>query len=82
MSVSVRWVDNCYCINEHTIGLLQLPNTLAETIFQAEKDILIRCSLPINQCRGQAYDGAANMSGIRKGVQALYVHCLTHSFNL
>ena len=90
MSVSVRWVDNCYCINERTIGLLQLPNTLAETIFQAEKDILIRCSLPINQCRGQAYDGAANMSGIRIGVQALfkkevpqvlYVYCLTHNLN-
>ena len=91
MSVSVRWVDNCYCINECTIGLLQLPSTLAETIFQAEKDILIRCSLLINQCQGQAYDGAANMSGIRKRVQALfkkevrqalYVHCLTHSLNL
>ena len=35
MSVSVRWVDNCCCINERTIGLLQLPNTLAETIFQS-----------------------------------------------
>ena len=91
MSVSVRWVDNCYCINECTIGLLQLPSTLAEIIFQAEKDILIRCSLPINQCQGQAYDRAANMSGIRKRVQALfkkevpqalYVHCLTHTLNL
>ena len=91
MSVSVRWVDNCYNINERTLGLIQLPNTKAETIFQAEKYVLIRCSLPISQCRGQAYDGAGNMSGIRNGVQALfkkevpqalYVHCLTHSLNL
>ena len=69
MSVSVRWVDNYYDIYERTLGLIQLPNTAAETIFRAAKDVLIRCSLPINQCRGQAYDGAANMSGIRKGVQ-------------
>ena len=54
-------------------------------------DVLIRCSLPINQCRGQAYDGASNMSGINNRVQALfkaeakqalYVHCLAHSLNL
>lgn len=88
MSVSVRWVDNCYDIYERTLGLIQLPNTAAETIFRAAKDVLIRCSLPINQCRGQAYDWAANMSGVRNGVQALfkkealYVYCLTHSLNL
>lgn len=55
------------------------------------KDVLIRCSLPLSQCRGQAYDGASNMSGIHNGVQALvkretiqalYVHCLAHSLNL
>ena len=91
MSLSVRWVDDSYEIYERTLGLIQLPNTTAETIFLAAKDVLIRCSLPINQCRGQAYDGASNMSGINKGVQALfkkeakhalYVHCLAHSLNL
>ena len=41
------------------------------TIFHAIKDILIRCCLPLSQCRGQAFDGAANMSGVRNGVQAL-----------
>lgn len=52
---------------------------------------MIRCSLPISQCRGQAFDGASNMSGTRNGVQALikgeearalYVHCLAHSLKL
>jgi len=47
--------------------------------------------LPINQCQGQAYDGASNMSSINNGVQALfkaeakqalYVHCLAHSLSL
>lgn len=53
--------------------------------------MLTRCSLPLSQCRGQAFDGASNMSGIRNGVQALvkqeearalYVYCLAHSLNL
>lgn len=91
MSFSVRWVDKNYDIHEDTLGLIQLPNTRAETIFSAIKDVLIRCSLPSSQCRGQAYDGASNMSGINRGVQALfkseankalYVHCLAHSLNL
>ena len=88
---SVRWVDNYYHIHEDTLGLIQLPNTRAVTIFSAIRDVLIRCSLPSTQCRGQAYDGASNMSGINRGVQALfkseankalYVHCLAHSLNL
>ena len=91
MSISIRWVDTDYDVHEDTLGLIQLPNTRAETIFSAIKDILIRCSLPMKQCCGQAYDGAANMSDTRNGVQALfkresphtlYVHCLAHSLNL
>ena len=91
MSFSVRWVKEDFTIHEDTLGLVQMPNTKSLTIFNAMKDILIRCSLPLSQCRGQAYDGAANMSGIRNGVQALfkseackalYVHCLAHNLNL
>ena len=42
-------------------------------------------------CRGQGYDGAANMSGHLSGAQAFisnkyplakYVHCVAHSLNL
>ena len=72
MSISIRWVDTNYDVHEDTLGLIQLPNTRAETIFSAIKDIMIRCSLSMKQCCGQAYDGAANMSGTRNGVQALF----------
>jgi len=91
MSLSIRWVDEYYTIHEDTLGLFKLPDTKSKTIFCAIKDILIRCSFPLAQCRGQALDGAANMSGIRNGIQALvksespqalYVHCLAHSLNL
>ena len=55
------------------------------------KDVLIRSSLLLNRCRGQCYDGAANMSGRRTGVamqiqqeepRAIYLHYMGHSLNL
>ncbi len=85
MSLSIRWVDSSFTIHEGVLGLIQLPDTKAVTIIGAIKEIVIRCSLPLSQCRGQAFDGAANMSGVKNGVQALmkseasqalYVHCL------
>lgn len=47
--------------------------------------------LPLEKCRGQAYDGASNMSGhirrVAAGLKqeesaALHVHCLAHSLDL
>ena len=85
---TVWWVDHSYNIHEDTLGLIQLPDTKAAMIFLA---VLIRCYLSINQCRGQAFDGASNMSGIKNGAQALfkaeakqelYVHYLAHSLSL
>ena len=61
--MSIRWVDNSFEIYEEPIGLFRVPNTSAKTIFEAIKDILTRCNLPLSLCRGQAYDGAANMQG-------------------
>lgn len=90
-NLSIRWVNNNYAVSEDPVGLYCLPNTAADTLCKVIKDILIRCSLPLSLCRGQAYDGAANMQGIRNGVAtriqrenpaALPVHCLAHSLNL
>ena len=89
-------MNSCFCpfaglmiITKYMKNLLalfmQLPDTKALTIFSVIKDLLIRCSLSLSNCRGQAFDGAANMSGKNNGVQALikkeekcalYVHCL------
>ena len=51
ISISIRWVDSSYEVHEDTLGLFQLPNTKAQTLFTVIKDVLIRCSLPISQCR-------------------------------
>ena len=70
---------------------MKICDTKAATIFKEVKDLLLNCPLLIAQCKGQGYDGASNMSGIRNGAQALfkqeearalYVHCLAHSLNL
>ena len=91
MCISIRWVSSSYEVHEDALGLIQLPDTRAQTMFGVVKDVLVRCSLLLSQCRGLAFDGASNMSGIRNGVQALfkreenralYVHCLAHSLNL
>ena len=51
-----------------------------------QKDLLIRCSLPINQYQGQAFDGASNkqVQALVKAEtkQALYVHCLAHNLSV
>uniref|UniRef100_A0A1X7UFP5 DUF4371 domain-containing protein n=1 Tax=Amphimedon queenslandica TaxID=400682 RepID=A0A1X7UFP5_AMPQE len=71
--------------------MMEMQQTDALTISNALKDVLLRCSLPRQQCRGRSYDGASNMAGHLYGVavhlqgeepRAHYVHCLAHSLNL
>ena len=50
MFLSVRWVNK---LSEDTLGLMELTNTKALTIYNEIKDILIRCYLPLSQWREQ-----------------------------
>ena len=90
-SCSIRWVTKDYDIHEDFIGLVYVPRITSEVITSAIKDILIRCNLPLTLCRGQGYDGAANMmghlNGVAKQIQeveytAIVVHCFAHCLNL
>lgn len=91
LCVAVRWVGDRFDIFEDAIGLVQLDETNAECITAAIIDVLTRCNLDLSHCRGQAYDGAATMSGAYSGVatrvsvhepRAFYVHCSAHNLNL
>ena len=84
-------MDNSFQIHETPLELIQVPKTNSETLAIVVQGCLIRLTLPIGQCRGQAFDGAANMSGHISGVAAriqqsepiaVMVHCLAHSTNL
>ena len=68
MSICIRWVDKDFQIHEDPLEMIQVPETSALTLTDAIKDCLVRFSLPVGQCRGQAYDGASNMSGYLSGV--------------
>ena len=90
----IRSVDLNYDIHEDligTVGTVHVPDTTSATLTIVLKDFLVRCVLPLESCRGKAYDGAANMIGRLSGVaqqiqseqpEAIKVHCLAHSPNL
>ena len=91
LAIYIRWVDRCYEVHEDLIGMVHVELTTSNSLTAAIKDVLIHCVLPLHQCRGQAYDGAANMMGHSTGVAkqllseepaAIPVHCLAHSLNL
>ena len=91
LSICIRWVDQDFVIHEDLIGMIHVVHTDAESLYLAIRDVLLRCGLPISQCRGQGYDGAAAMMGHLRGVakrfqddehRALPVHCFAHSLNL
>lgn len=67
------------------------PDTRGETLADLFLYTLEQYGVIVEQMRTQGYDGAANMSGTRKGVQARireripdaqYVHCKAHVLNL
>ncbi|XP_046548889.1 zinc finger MYM-type protein 1-like [Haliotis rubra] len=89
--ICIRWVDNDFSVHEDAIGLYVVPSTTSATLTEVLKDTLIRCDLPLSNCRGQGYDGASNFQGHVNGVavqlqreepRAVHVHCLAHCINL
>ena len=80
-SISIWW----------PLEFINVPMTDSSTLTMCIKDCLVQFCLPINQHRGQAYDGAVNMLGHINGVAAqiqkeqqlaIHVHCLAHCTNL
>ena len=55
LCISIRWVDESYTVSEDNIGMMEMQQTDTLTISNALKDVLLCCSLPLQQCRGQAY---------------------------
>ena len=91
LGISIRWVESDYVVHEDVIGLVEVEATDAATLCSTIKDILLRVNLQLAQCRGQAYDGAANMAGHISGLatrlkaeehRMLHVHCMAHCLNL
>ncbi|XP_029348431.1 52 kDa repressor of the inhibitor of the protein kinase-like [Acyrthosiphon pisum] len=91
LTLCVRFIDNNNMVNESFLQFVIIHsltgNDLASAIINGLKSCGINCEYLI----GQGYDGASNMSGKYKGVQAIvreeypkaiYVHCAAHTLNL
>ena len=88
----IRWIDHGNLEpQEDVIGMDQIDDISAHTIVSVIKDMLVRMNFSLSRCRGQCYDGAANMKGGNTGVakqlldeepRALYTHCYGHALNL
>ncbi|KAK5874574.1 hypothetical protein PBY51_019510 [Eleginops maclovinus] len=90
-AICLRYVDSDLLPHEDFVGLYQVSSTTGKELARMATDVLLRLNLPLSCLRGQSYDGAANMAGGAKGVQAviketqplaLYVHCGPHCINL
>ncbi|KAH9795781.1 TTF-type domain-containing protein [Citrus sinensis] len=86
-----KFVDNNGFLQERFFGLVHVSNTSAATLKDGIHYVLSHHNLNIQNIRGQGCDGASNMRGEWKGLQALilkdcpyayYIHCLAHRLQL
>ena len=52
--------------NDDFIGLYVVQSTESDCIVHILKDAMVQMNLSLDNCRGQCYDGAANMAGRKK----------------
>ena len=91
LSLSLRYVMRDK-ICESFVGFFELKDGVTgEAISTTIEQAILECNLDPSMLRGQAYDGASNMSGQYKGCaaiiqrkypKALYSHCCSHVLNL
>lgn len=90
-SFCIRYVDSAMQPQEAFVGFYAVEDTTGKGLARCVEDVLLQLQLPMEQLRGQTYDGASNMSGAYKGCQAIiakkqplatYVHCSAHVTNL
>ncbi|CAN7983570.1 unnamed protein product [Ixodes hexagonus] len=88
----VRWVDGITLeVREEFLGMYNAPDSRAETLYKAVRDMILRLGLDFHNLRGHCFDGAANMAGRFTGVQkriteaeprSIFVHCSNHCLDL
>ena len=92
VSICVRIVHRNGCITENLLACKKASGTTAENLYDLISTTLKSKDVSFHKFIAQAYDGASNMSGCYKGLQALiqkrinssvvYIHCYTHALNL
>jgi hypothetical protein len=68
MPIVLRYVDSSKEINERFVKFVQCERVMGEALANNIEDTLQELGLPLENCRGQGYDGASAMSSQSKGV--------------
>lgn len=91
LSLCVRFVDGTGAVREEFLGFVECSSIKGNELCTKILSFLQEANLDLLKLRAQCYDGASNMSGKYRGVQALirersphanYVHCKSHCLNL
>ena len=91
VTMVVRHVADNLEVHEEFLGLFPVKSTDATTLTNVIKKVFEDQGLSLQRLRGQCYDGASAMSGIKSGVakqicdiepRALFTHCYGHALNL
>ncbi|XP_068742056.1 52 kDa repressor of the inhibitor of the protein kinase-like [Montipora capricornis] len=96
ISICVRFVhrkdeDNTVEVREEFLGFVEAESTKGVALAEKFMTTQAEFGIETRKMRAQGYDGAANMAGVHRGVQAIikqhvpeavYVHCKAHSLNL
>ena len=76
---------------EAFIGFYSTKSTEGEALYELVKSAITELNLDLKNIVGKAFDGAANMNGVHKGLSTrmeecsplgIYVHCYGHVLNL
>ena len=85
LSIVIRFVDANKDIREEFLEFKDLERTTGAAVSETLLSTLRSLNIPIEDCRGQGYDGAASMSSqniLTHAPNAVYVHCASHCLNL
>ena len=91
LAIVYRWIDDEFGVHEDFVGLHELGKTYSQSILHELTKSMNDLHLDVHRMRGQCYDGASTMSGIKSGVakllidmelRAIYTHCYGHALNL
>ncbi|XP_014210058.1 zinc finger MYM-type protein 1-like [Copidosoma floridanum] len=91
LTIIIRYVQDDGSPIERFLEFIPNVGHTAKKISGAVIESLEKFGIDIENCRGQSYDNASNMSGIYNGLQAQikrlspqaeYILCATHSLNL
>ena len=68
VALVIRSVNDNLAVTENFIGLYKTEFIESTSLVSIIKDVQLQINMKLKYCRGQCYDGASNMTGVRNEV--------------